>query len=285
MDQANTKTTPIPEPYLGSLFESGVEPVIATGFNYHTEEIAIHGVESHGAIDFDLPRGTKILAPADGYYIATYGEILLRNDDGSARTLSLDQALKGNPRNTDLNPPGKKGAYKLYFGTFLIQGWHTRGRYTQYGHIDWANPEIPYYPPEVEHDEHGKATGNLKHSTMLRASVDDYHKPGIAAFIRAGEVIAEVGMTGCGWNKRCYDTAKFDRARRPDFRHANYTYYTEPHLHFVAFGRRAPYTRDAHRFDPFGIYGEMDAGYPKTRAQWPKQQPQAKHQPLWLAQS
>lgn len=275
--------TSIPEPYLGPIFEAGVEPVIATGFQYHDSEIAIHGVKVHNAIDMDLPRGVKILAPADGYYVATYGEALTTKD-GKPRKLSRRQLLDICPVNKDINPPDDKGEWEVFFGSYVIQGWHGKDRYTQYAHVDWVNPTIPYYPPDEVIDENGHKTGNLKHSKMLRVPVSEYRKPSVAAFIRAGEVIAEVGMTGCGWGKRCYDFAKLDSKGRLDFRSADYTYYAAPHLHFATFGRRAPYTRNPKMIDPFGIYGDMNAGYPKSRDQWDKRQPKARHNPLWLDQ-
>lgn len=282
MEKTSATTTPVPAPFLGSVFEAGVEPVIATGFNYHPEYIALHGVRVHNAIDFDLPRGSRILAPADGYYVSTYGESLIHNHDGSPRKLSRGQALEKNPVNEDINPPDDEQEWEVFFGSYVIQGWHSNGRYTQYAHVDWVVPAIPYYPPETIRND-GNETGDLKHSSFLRALVSEYRKPGAAAFIKAGDVIAELGMTGCGWGQRCYDFAVLGADGRPDFRGVNYTYYLEPHLHFAAFGR-APRTRTPKTFDPFGIYGQFDEGYPKSRGQWHQRQPSAKHQPLWLNQ-
>jgi len=279
MTNADNRPT-VPQPFLGPLFEPGVEPIIATGFNYHAEEIALHGVKVHNAIDMDLPRGTKILAPADGYYIATYGEVLLRNRDGSPRMLSAKAARAVGQ---DINPPTSDGEWPVYFGSFVVQGWHGRGRYTQSAHVDWVNPAIPYYPPVEVKDEHGRPSGDRRHSPMLRATVAEYRRPGAAAFLKAGEVIAEVGMTGCGWNKPCYDFARFEANGRPDFRGVSYPYYTTPHLHFAVFGRRASRGRNAPAFDPFGIYGTFNDGYPASRADWSRAMPNAKHAPLWLS--
>lgn len=285
MATTGNKEIVVPEAYLGSVFEPGVEPLIASGFKYHPAEIALHGVQNHKAIDMDVPRGTKIAAPADGYYIATYGEFLTRDEQGNPRALSAEQVREANPANGDISPPPGAGLHNVYFGSYVIQGWHGNGRYTQYAHVDWVNPDIPYYPPTEVVDESGNKTGDLKHSPMLRVSVAEYKKPGVAVFIKAGTVIGEVGMTGCGWGSRCYDFARFDSQGRPDFRAAGYTYYTEPHLHFATFGKRAPRTRNAVLIDPFGIYGEASEGYPSSRQQWHVRQARAEHDPLWLEQS
>jgi hypothetical protein len=271
-----------PAPFLGPVFQPGIEPVIATGFNYTPAEVAVHGVAEHGAIDLDVPRGTKILAPANGWYVCTYGEVLLSKDK-SPRLLSMEQAQRGKAHNIDLRPPEPgNGPWPIYFGSFVIQGWHGRGRYTQYAHVDWVDERIPYHPPIEITDGQGRPAGNLQHAAILRAPVRQYREPGVAAFIRAGEVIGEVGMTGCGWGRRCYDSARFDENGRPDFRVVDYTYYTAPHLHFLVCGRRAPRTRQARRFDPFGIEGDIGAGYPANRKHWHERTPSAKYDPLWL---
>ncbi len=272
----------IPQPFLGPLFKRDVTPIIATGFNYHAGEIAVHRVKTHSAIDFDVPRGTEILAPADGYYLATYGEYLLRDKDGAPRMLSPHEALSRNPANKDIRPPVGGKPEKMFFGSFVVQGWHGKGRYTQYAHVDWVNPEIPYYPPRPLLGEDGAETGDLAHHAVLRAPVKTYRQSGVTKNLKAGTVIATVGMTGCGWGARCYDAAAFDGDRRPDFTRAAYTYYTQPHLHFAVFGPRAPRTRKPVMYDPFGIYGEHNQGYPQSSRQWSVRQPAAKHAPLCL---
>lgn len=271
----------IPQPFLAPIFPPSTQPIIASGYNYSKAEISVHGVEVHRAIDFVIPRGTPILAPADGYYVASYGEFLLRNEDGSPRMVSLAQAKAGNPHTKHLNPPPGPGPWPAYFGSYVVQGWHTRGRYTQYAHVDWVNPKIPFYPPYEVLDENKVKTGDIAHSLALRLPVVEYRNHLVAAYIKAGEVIAESGMTGMGWAKPTWDFAKLDKSGRPDFRGVNYYYYDEPHLHFAVFGRRAPHSRNAQLWDPFGLYGEILMGYPGSVKDWPKRQPKAKHQPLW----
>lgn len=257
-----------PKPFLGPVFRPDAKPVIATGFEYHAGEIAVHGVKTHNAIDFDVPRGTPVLAPADGYYLATYGEGLLRNDDNSPRTLSLAEAKQGDPANLDLRPPQDGGErWPIYFGSMVIQGWHPTGRYTQFAHLDWVEPSIPYYKPEV------RDNGDLKANHVLRVPVFELRRNSIASWLKAGTLLGVTGMTGCGWGQRCYDTATLRVDGRPDFRGVDYTYYTSPHLHLMVFGRRsnAKARTPVAFWDPFGIYKDISGEYPTgSPASWSK---------------
>jgi len=269
------KTTPLPRPFLGPIFHKEVEPVIATGYNYTENEISIHRVGLHRAIDFDVPRSTEIINPCDGWFVATYSEVALTDPDGKPKLLSVSKAIDQNPEGADIHSPAKSGSWPIYFGGYVVQGWHGNGRYTQYMHIDWSNPKIPYYPPIK------KDNGDLAYDPILRSSVSNYRNTGQAVFLKAGEVIGRVGMTGCGWDQRCYESANFGKSDRPDFSQSDYNYYTNPHLHFMVFGRRVPRSRNTSVvWDPFGVYGMAPGNYPGHKSQWHTQT-----NGLWLSQS
>lgn len=276
IDLVNETTTPLPEPFLGPIFEPGVESVITTGFNYTQAEIDIHGVKVHGAIDFDVPRGTSVMAAADGWATAYYGEVLM-TVNGKPRLVTLEQIKKANPAR-DYKLPNTPQPWQVYYGSLVVQIWHSHGRYTQYAHLDWINPEIPYYPPVRD-----KKTGDWEHNPMRVATVDKYRDRRNAAFIKAGDVIGETGMTGCGLGLPCYGTSLSET----DYTNHEYTYYSSPHLHFVVFGRRAPYTRVAKVWDSFGVYSVAGKAYP-TRvgewASWYRINRTTRHRSLWLPQ-
>jgi hypothetical protein len=262
MTLATDKQPPFtPAPFLGPLFKSGDEPVIEAGYLYSADETFMHGISQHRAIDFGLPRGAEILVPADGWAVCTYGEVKLTHD-GQPRVISMEQAIK----HTDLQllrpPVDLSEPWIGYYGSYIVQIWHGNGRYTQYAHVDCVDERVPFYPP-MANDK-----GDLLHHPVLRWPVKEY-KQGQAFKVRQGEVLATVGMTGCGWGKRCYETAEFGAMGRPDFRQSEYTYWDQPHLHFMVFGKRAGKNRAASMaWDPFGIYGERSDGYPKYQDEW-----------------
>ncbi|MEX2209575.1 MAG: hypothetical protein WD603_01245 [Patescibacteria group bacterium] len=224
---------PAPKPFLSPLFEAGFEPEIATGWEYSETEKRVHGVERHGAIDFDASRGTPVLAAAGGLAIATFQEYQLRDGD--------------EPRRHDGEP--------IWFGVGLVvQIWHKPGRYTQYAHLDSVEGGIPYYAPTS--DERGDLM-----PTHLAAPVSEYGRSIRAKRVSAGERIGRAGMTGMGIGRRSYEDWSSGEA---------YTTYTGDHLHFCVLGRRSPQTRRAERWDPFNVYDSVESGrYPDRVADWP----------------
>jgi murein DD-endopeptidase MepM/ murein hydrolase activator NlpD len=255
--------TTLIKPFLGSIFSPDTNPFISAGFEYDSKEKATHGVQKHQAIDFDVPRGTTVYAPTDGYYVATFGEILLEEESGIPRLVSVKKAKAGNPYSEELRPPAKNGEWPIWFGGLFIQGWHKNGMYTQYGHLDWVDPLIPYYPPSAHET-------NLLYSEVLKIDPHEYKKPEVAVFLKAGTPIATTGMTGMGWGPRSFDFAALDKNERPDFSTAQYTHYTSPHLHFAIFGPRDSSGEPTEYFDPFGVYGTLSDAYPTKLSDWKK---------------
>lgn len=251
------------KPFLGPIFASEITPFVSAGYEYDAKEKATHGVQKHQAIDFDVPRGTAIYAPADGYYIATYGEILLEDKSGVPKLVSVKEARAGNPYSKELRPPAKSGRWPIWFGGLFVQGWHRNGTYTQYGHLDWVDSLIPYYPPSAHKT-------NLLYSEVLKIDPHEYQKPEVAVFLKAGTLIAKSGMTGMGWGPRSFDFAAIDNDDRPDFSTAQYTHYTSPHLHFAVFGPRNSNGEPTEYFDPFGVYGTLNDAYPAELSDWKK---------------
>ena len=224
----------LPKPFLHSPLPIGTSFTYTAGWNYEAEEIAIHGVVNHKAIDFAAPKGTPILAAASGWAIATFGEYLLREPSGEPRLLH-EKAV--------------------YFGSgLMVQIWHKHGRYTQYLHLDSINQAIPYYPPSLDDD------GDYLNAPELKANVDTYGKTVAAHWMEAGEQIGTMGSTGLGLGAPTY----------PQWTTGDLEYvsWDVPHLHFVPYAQRAPRTRVTRtRWDPFGIYGQA-AEYPLDVTLW-----------------
>lgn len=221
----------------------------------------MHGISKHGAIDFGLPRGSKVLAPADGWAVCTFAEVQL-TEKGKPRLISVENAMRHTPKGLLSIPDLPGNAWPAWYGSYVVQIWHGRGRYTQLAHVDWVKEDIPFFPPSISDN------GDLIHNRVMRAPVAEIKRAG--KFVKRGQVVAQVGMTGCGWGKRSYEFAEVAAGGRPDFRGADYWYWDQPHLHFMVFGTRRGKKRvPAHTWDPFGLYGDISAPYPQRRELWP----------------
>lgn len=239
----------LPVPYLVAPFDPATAYRILAGWNYDAAEIAQHGMKGHGAIDFGLPFGTPVRAAADGWAVAVWDERWLAD-----KPMTFGQGL-------------------------TIQIYHGDGRYTQYGHLCRLEDArlIPFYPSMED------KAGNLPPDTILRSPVRVFKIARMAAFVRAGDTIAYVGLTGGAIGVRTYDNW-LRSGKGKQLSEGEYSTYMAPHLHFVEF-RRSLKGREAQRRDPFGLYAEATA-YPLKSGDWgwSKDSPDQRHHSLWLKQ-
>jgi hypothetical protein len=254
---ATSKDRPIPEPYLRVPFRVAdyeQVPVLA-GWHYDADEIAIHGINYHGAIDWALSLGSPVLAAADGYAVAFWDERWLTETTEAGEQPRL---LNGQP---------------MTFGQGLtVQIYHGRGRYTQYGHLSGLSEmNIPFYDSVLDEQ------GNRLPHTIRTELVREYQRAGVARKVKAGDMIGFVGVTGGAIGAMSYDRWK---QIGTSFKPGDYPTYMDPHLHFVEFGRSLK-SRHPLRRDPFGLYATAE-NYPSDLRLWPQATSDQRHHPLWL---
>lgn len=138
--------------------------VVSEGWDY-LHEVPLHPkIVRHAANDYKCPKGTPVLAAADGYAFASYHLVF------------LDDRFEG-----------KRMGFGL--GRF-VQIWHPQaGVYTSYAHLNKIDESLlyaVYHAPQMK--DSGWDPGELYRS------VDDFLK--IAVPVKKGQKIGEVGTSG-----------------------------------------------------------------------------------------
>jgi murein DD-endopeptidase MepM/ murein hydrolase activator NlpD len=170
---------------------------ITEGWNYSDQEKSIHGIVGHGGIDFAIPKGTPVLAPADGIAISSYFSYpLLKNG----------KSVKYNQK-------------QVFYGLgFFVQIYHPdHSFYTSYGHLEKISPEIKFHYP--------RKLGNNFWPVGNKISPEKLVNYPFATKVKKGQVIGYVGNSGLGLGNIGY----------PDYK--NYKSWDEVHLHFEIFMR------------------------------------------------
>lgn len=237
----------LPEPFLRLPFSRHLAQGVGTrniseGWFYGAER-GIHGMETHHAIDFNLPYGADVLAPADGWAARTYVSWM-----------------------TTIRYQGKRVGFGL--GLWLMTLHKVPGTdvywWTKMAHLSDIKEHIRYLRPKRDRDgdwyEPKRGRDNLYRPDPVLAQE---FTP-----IKCGEVLGKVGDTGIEWDWRDEFGAEmgvvFQRNRRmlPPWD-------DDTHLHFEVFRRvngspkrRWQLNTDRISVDPFGLYGQV--------RQWPR---------------
>ena len=152
-----------PEPFLCLPLPEGAKFAVTEGWLYSSYEKSVHGHALHGGVDFASERGTKIVAAADGWAVA-----------------SFQAAYAGRYE-------GRRVGYGL--GSF-VQIWHpTQRTYTAYGHLESVSPRIPALTAKRLGDE-WVPEGLHVPPEQLRVT---------AAWVEQGQCIGEMGDSGLSW--------------------------------------------------------------------------------------
>jgi murein DD-endopeptidase MepM/ murein hydrolase activator NlpD len=216
---------------------------VSEGWYYSQEEHAIHGYTGHAAIDFDLPRGTEVLATADGWAVSSYMWLEVKNEDGSKR--KLDGKVVSNS-----------------YGYF-VQIYHPEsGLYTVYAHLEKVGPKIKFRNPT----KRGEKLWPVGHKVKPE-KLPNYP---FAVWVKRGDVIGFVGDSGLTLGYQ-------DFPNRPD--PEKFPSWDTTHIHFEVFERVGSKGKKKHH-EPYGIKGHSPDEYPDS---FKKGQPLGqKSEVLWV---
>lgn len=227
----------------GDAWKSGGHCNISEGWYYGMER-GIHGAEGHHALDFNLPYGADVLAPANGWAAYTYHSYYTPTEYQGKRVglglglwlLTMHQVPDG----------GNVSDRPIY--------WWTKS-----AHLSWVDPSLRYLKPTVDADgdwhEPNSGPDNLY---VPDPQLAQHFTP-----IRRGQVLARVGDTGVEWGYR----DQFDPETgvvTPRNRHELPAWDLDIHLHFQVYRRENGSPGEGEEFsaklipvDPFGQYGQV----------------------------
>jgi len=239
----------LPIPYLTLPFrkaDTNKTYDITEGWMYSEGEKAIHGFAEHNGVDFALPYGTPVVAPADGYAMSSYHTFWILNDDGTKRT------YQGKP-------------IRFGLGYFVQMYIPSVNRYIQMAHLSDVDAAIPFSLPIASGDDwvptnHTLSVNDLKNSTQY-------------VQVKKGQVIGRVGFSGLAWDYEEYSSGSARPvAIDPNVKKS----WDEPHIHFEDFWRDQTTGQKVANRDPYGIYGTT-LDYPT-----PDRRGTIMISPLWL---
>jgi hypothetical protein len=221
-------------PYLTLPFRStdpGVPSYdITEGWFYSQEELDIHNADRvHHGIDFAVPYNTPVVAPADGYAIASYYAYKVKNPDGS---------------------------YRLHQGKYIWMGlgYFVRlyvpkvNRFVTMGHLSELSDEVIFSPPEWA------ANIEMWIPANQNLSVDQWKNSPDAVFVTRGTELGKVGYSGLGWGFDDYDGS----GKPVIIDHTKNVSWDEPHVHFEEFWFDQTDFKVHLQRDMMGIYGYAD---------------------------
>jgi len=208
------KITPMVKPFLELPFKERAYKITG-GWFYDSEEFITKTLESnkHYAIDFKLSKGTPVTAAASGWAITSYHHFLLKNQKDRRRFVRYKGKLASSGQ-----------------GNFVII-YHPKQRlFTQYGHLENVDANIPFCTPEKRRGRIVPPTAKFQPEFFTKQN---------ALWVRQGQIIGHVGTSGLlgSWS--------------------------DPHLHFEVYKYRdedGGKPKDSY-IDPYGIYGSSKS-YP-----------------------
>lgn len=227
-------------PYLTLPFRKEDAPTydITEGWMYSKTEQDIHGQDFHGGIDFVVPYGTPVVAPCDGYAVASYWTFWVKDNEG------LVKLYKGKP-------------IHLGYGYFVEIYNPEAKRLVLLGHLSELDPTIPFLPPQKEADGWKPELEKLTADELLHSTT--------AVKIKKGQPLGKVGVSGLALGESEEYQGELPLSLEA-WRHESWD---EPHLHLEELWRLQSSPTGTEKIgdrawmrDPYAIYSDNAQDYP-----------------------
>ncbi|GEM_PF-2092211 len=219
-----------PNPFVKPIFRPGTKVELTEVWFYGADEESKHGFKTHFGSDCAVAPFTPVIAPADGFALASFHLSFAGIKDGTASS-----AIAG-ARTID-------GKFVEFGLGYFVQIWCPEQRlYIALGHLSEINREnVPFIQPVAQRDGWNP--------TVLYQAPEEVIK--VCKPIKAGQEIGKSGRSGCALGKLERPGMHLDPTVEADF-------WDEPHVHVEIYDR-SPATGFSkwHRYDPCGVYGHL----------------------------
>lgn len=196
----------------------------------------------HAGIDYDVPYGTAIYSPIDGYACASYNIQWARDESDNIYTYQ-----------------DKQITYSL---GYCIQLYHPESNlFLLYWHLSYIAEEITFVPPFTT--EIGEQFA--KWFNLTSDHIENIDECSWLVKVSRGQYLGDVGASGIYFTDKLIPWNSKPLMRIPESR---YHYYSKPHLHWNTYDRTPDGTKQK-PLDPYDIYDYADK-YPDPQ-RWKKE--------------
>lgn len=212
---------------------------ISEGWLYSHEEYKIHGKPVHNGVDFDVPYGTDVVAPCDGYAISSYHLAWVAETD--SKGLYAPRLYKDKPVRLSLG----------YFVQIYVpaEAAPPFGAFIQLAHLSDIDKSIPFSKPTRVADNLQPTNHKLTVEEILAGNP-------MVVKVQKGQTLGKVGYSGLMHGLQEDYDGKSDRP--VVYKEGDLKSWDVPHLHLETFITRDPNGNKLGLRDIFDIYSSRD---------------------------
>lgn len=224
---------------------------IYQGWIYSQKELDIHNNNPiHAGVDINVPYGTQVISPVDGFAMSSYNTQWVREGEDYKEAAIDNEEYKKPIRKYQ----GKE--IRLGLGYFVYIYVPAVNRFLELAHLSDIDSSIPFSPPT-----HNSKTDSWDPENY-KTSIEDISKNPYWVAVKKGDPLGKVGHSGLTWG---YDEY-IEGTKRPivlDL--SKFRSWDIPHVHLEEFYINQKTKQKGWQRDPYAVYDTYEHYPTKTR--------------------